>query len=61
MSTERLPLPLGEMLERIQKGELVAVLRSLFEALSHRPPPEDTSIAWEDGEVEEEEGREARR
>lgn len=60
MSTERVPLPFGRpMLDLIQKGDLVAALRLALEALRHREPVADTSIAWEDGEVSED--REARR
>jgi hypothetical protein len=60
MSTERLALPaVRPVLEMIQKGELSAALRTMLEALRHKLPQPDTSIAWEDGESDRE--REARR
>ena len=60
MSTERLPLPaVRGVLEMIQKGEFAAALRTMLEALRHKAPGADTSIAWEDGEGDKD--REARR
>lgn len=59
MSTERLPLPTEHVLDLIRRtalwDALVAVLdviRRVF-GLKVDLPGGDTSIAWEDGEIEE--------
>lgn len=60
MSTERLHLPDRPALEVLRTNpawdllvSLFAMLRRSLEALRHRVPDPDTSIAWEDGEVHE--------
>ena len=66
MSMERLHLPTEPVLHLLRRSALwgalavlVEGLRRSFEALWRRLPEPDTSIAWEDGEIEED--REARR
>lgn len=54
MMIERLHLPLSRpLVDFLQHNETLAALKSLFHAITHHEPEPDTSIAWEDGEAEE--------
>jgi hypothetical protein len=57
MATARIEEPTASsVLDLVRRSRVVAELAALFNAITHRAPQPDTSIAWEDGEVGETEG-----
>ena len=60
MSTQRLHLPVGrDLLEMLRRSRWVAVIIEMLRVRAAPLPEPDTSIAWEDGEADDDPARRA--